>query len=484
MLKRHLKIVVINLCLFSLVLLAASCAVNPVSGQRELMLLSESKEIQLGRQTDSQVVQQYGIYDDPKLTNYLNGVYQRLAKLSHRPNLQYRFKILDASVVNAFAVPGGYVYFTRGILANLNSEAELAGVMGHEIGHITARHSAKQLSRAQLAQIGMGVGMIFSETFRDLAQLTQFGIGMLFLSFSRDNERQADDLGVEYASKAGYDSTHMANFFETLNRMGSSSDRSGLPSWFSTHPDPEDRVNAIRSRAKEWRQKLGMKNLKINRNQYLKRLHGLVFGEDPRQGYIKNNMFYHPTLRFQFPVPANWKLQNTRTMVRIMNKKKDAIILLTISSARSPEEAARSFVSKSKASVIESRRATINRLAAYRLISQIRSEQGLIRVISYFIQKSNKVYAFHGLSQLNRFSSYVPTFRNTMERFKVLNDPKRIKVKPDRLRVRPAPKTGSLRQVLRALGVPKNRLKALALLNGKSLDERVPAKTLLKLVAK
>ncbi len=158
--------------------------------------------------------------------------------------------------------------------------------------------------------------------------------------------------------------------------------------------------------------------------------------------------------------------------------------MFTISSARSPEEAARSFVKKSKASVIESRRASINRFPAYRLISQIRSEQGLIRVISYFIQKSNKVYAFHGLSQLNRFSSYVPTFRCTMERFKDLNDPKRLNVKPDRLRVRSTPKTGSLRQVLRALGVPKNKLKALALLNGKSLDERIPARTLLKLVAK
>ena len=484
MLKRHLKIVVINLWLFSLALSTISCAVNPVSGQRELMLLSESKEIQLGRQADSHVVQEYGIYDDSNLTNYLNGVYQRLAKLSHRPNLQYRFKILDASVVNAFAVPGGYVYFTRGILANLNSEAELAGVMGHEIGHITARHSAQQLSRAQLAQIGMGVGMIFSETFRDLAQLAQFGIGMLFLNFSRDNERQADDLGVEYASKAGYDATHMANFFETLNRMGSSSDRSGLPSWFSTHPDPEDRVRAVRTRAREWNQKLGTKNLKINRERYLKSLDGLVFGEDPRQGYIKNSTFYHPTLRFQFLVPANWKLQNTQTVIRIMNEKKDAIIMLTISSARSPEEAARNFVSKSKASVLESRRTNINRLAAYQLISQISSQQGLLRIISYFIQKSNKVYVFHGFSQSNRFSSYVPTFRYTMERFNDLNDPERLNVKPDRLRVRSTPKTGSLGQVLRALGAPENKLKALALLNGKSLDERVPAKTLLKLVAK
>jgi predicted Zn-dependent protease len=146
---------------FVLFLFSGSCAVNPVSGGRELMLVSESEEIQLGKQTDVEVRKQYGVYEDPKLNAYLNDMCQRLARVSHRPNLPYRFEVVDASVVNAFAVPGGYVYFTRGILASLNNEAELAGVMGHEIGHITARHSAQQYSRAQLAQFGMVVGGLF-----------------------------------------------------------------------------------------------------------------------------------------------------------------------------------------------------------------------------------------------------------------------------------------------------------------------------------
>ena len=247
-----MKSTVLGLLLPALLLLCPSCAVNPVSGGPELMLVSEQEEMKIGRETDLQIKKEYGVYQDPKLTAYLDGLYQRLGKLSHRPHLPYQFKVVDVSVVNAFAVPGGYVYFTRGILASLNNEAELAGVMGHEIGHITARHSAQQMSRAQIAQIGLLAGMVLSDTFRVLSDAVGLGVGMLFLSFSRENERQADDLGVEYASKAGYDASQMANFFETLEKMNPGSDKTGLPSWFSTHPSPEEREKTVRARAAEW----------------------------------------------------------------------------------------------------------------------------------------------------------------------------------------------------------------------------------------
>jgi predicted Zn-dependent protease len=187
--KKYIGIASLGLGMIGLLFWISSCAVNPVTGRQELMLLSEPDEIQLGRQTDGQVVQEYGLYEDAKLTAYLNDICQRLGKISHRPNLTYHFKVLDVSVVNAFAVPGGYVYFTRGILASLNNEAELAAVMGHEIGHITARHSARQYSQAQLAQLGLGLGMVFAEKIPALSELAQLGVGMLFLRFSRDNER-------------------------------------------------------------------------------------------------------------------------------------------------------------------------------------------------------------------------------------------------------------------------------------------------------
>jgi predicted Zn-dependent protease len=346
-----MRIVVLGFCLVGLLFWIPSCAVNPVSGKQELMLLSETDEINLGRGTDVRIVQEYGLVEDPKSIAYLNDICQRLGKVSHRPNLNYHFKILDVSVVNAFAVPGGYVYFTRGILASVNSEAELAGLLGHEIGHITARHSAKQYSKAQLAQLGLGVGSIFADS-SIISGLAQLGMGMLFLRFSRDNERQADDLGVEYSSKLGYDATQMGSFFETLERMNPSSDRSGLPGWFSTHPSPENREQTVRGRAKEWQQELNQRDLIIHRDIYLKQIDGLIFGDDPRQGYVADDAFYHPGLRFQFPVPAKWKLNNKPSQVQMISEGEDAIILFFVATGSSSREAARTFMNKSGAYVV------------------------------------------------------------------------------------------------------------------------------------
>jgi predicted Zn-dependent protease len=448
------------------------------------MLLSEADEIKLGRETDVQIIREYGIYDDPKLAASLDAFCQRLGKLSHRPQLTYHFKILDVSVVNAFAVPGGYVYFTRGILAALNNEAELAGVMGHEIGHITARHSAQQYSRAQLAQMGIGVGSILTERIPILSGLAQLGVGMLFLRFSRDNERQADDLGVEYSSKAGYDASQMAIFFETLERMNPGSDRSGLPGWFSTHPSPVDRVKAVRARAAEWQQKLSLRDGKINIESYLREIDGLVFGDDPRQGYVLDNVFYHPALRFQFPVPVKWKLNHRPSQVQMVSEGEDAVILFSVTTGTSSKEAAKTFVTKAGATVTRSEAIQVNGLPSQRVISEIRSQRGIYRLMSYFIEKGKNVYVFHGLTAGAHFQNYRTLFENTMNQFKELSDPKRIDVKPDRIRVRSTKASDTLENELRSLGVPGERLNEMAILNGGDLNKVVPADTLLKLVEK
>jgi len=465
-----------------LFLLSGSCAVNPVSGGSELMLLSESDEIKLGKQTDAQVRKQYGVYEDQKLNAYLNDMCQRLAKVSHRPNLPYKFEMVDASAVNAFAVPGGYVYFTRGILANLNSEAELAGVMGHELGHITARHSAQQYSRAQLAQFGVLVGGLF---LGDLVSgVAQLGVGMLFLSFSRDNERQADQLGVEYASKAGYDGKELAGFFETLERMNPGSDRSGLPGWFSTHPSPEDRVVAVRKEAGEWQQKLGSRDLKVNREVYLRHIDGLLYGDDPRQGYVDERMFYHPDMKFQFPVPANWKVNNTQSQVQMMSENKDGIISFSIAPAQSPKEAAVKFTQANRATVLDSDSVTVGGFPAQRLVCDVKGQSAAMRVVSYFIQKDKSIFYFHGLSAPSAFDKHLNTFERTMRGFKELSDPKKINVKPDRIRLRTTKAAGTVESSLRSMGIPKDDLDDTALLNGMELKENLPANTLVKVIEK
>ncbi|MFQ5583624.1 MAG: M48 family metalloprotease, partial [Calditrichia bacterium] len=373
---------------------------------------------------------------------------------------------------------------TRGIRAYLNNQAELAGVMGHEIGHVTARHSAKQISKQQLAQVGLGAGMILSEDFRKYAGIAQAGVGMLFLRFSRDNERQSDELGVQYATKAGYDARQMANFFATLDKMTPDEDQGGLPGWFSTHPNPADRVNAVLRLAEEWRAKVGAQNLKVNREEFLNHINGLVFGDDPRQGYVENNVFYHPEMKFSFPVPAGWQVNNTPTQVQMASKEANALLIFTLAKGKSPAEAANTFAAENKATVISSESKTVNGLNARKMVSKIASQQGELKLLSYFIQKDANVFVFHGVTPTANFTRNQNTFRNTMEGFKPLTDQSKINVKPMRVRIKTVRQSKTLQKALLNFGMPQDKLKELALVNGMNLSDMLTPNTRIKIVEK
>ncbi len=472
------------LVLVGLMAWTVSCAVNPVTGKKELMLMSESQEIQLGAQSDQQVIQTYGLYPDPKLSAYINQMGQKLAHLSQRPNLTFHFRLLDSPVVNAFAIPGGYVYITRGILAYLNNEAELAGVMGHEIGHVAARHSAKQYSKAQLAQLGLGLAYVFSEDFRKYAGLANFGTQLLFLKFSRDYERQADALGVEYSSKAGYDALQMAEFFKTLNRMVPSG-QGALPYWLATHPNPKERIQNVRKMARDWEAKLGKKQWKINREAYLLRLDGLVFGEDPRQGFVEDGIFYHPGMRFYFPVPAKWKLINTNSQVQMVSPKQDAAIIFTLAQGQTPQQAAEKFITDSKAQVLASDAMRIQTYPAQRVIGLITTKNGQqLEFFSLFLKKDNHLFVFHGYTTKELFPVYKNSFKQTELGFNRMTNPRRINIKPDRIRLRRAPKAATLGATLRTFGFTGKMAQTLALVNGMNLNDPVKAGMLLKVVQK
>jgi predicted Zn-dependent protease len=463
---------------------AVSCALNPVTGKREFMLMSSADELAMGQQTDPQILQTYGKYGDADLARYVSALGKKLGALSHQPNLAYTIQVLDSPVVNAFAVPGGYVYLTRGILAYLNDEAELAGVVAHEIGHIAARHSAQQYSKAQFAQLGLGLGSVLSKTFRKYAGVAQAGVELLFLSFSRSDEREADSLGVEYSAKAGYDSNHMANLFVSLERLNPGEAQGGLPGWFSTHPNPENRIAAIKQDTLTWREKIPQTQFTVNRDQYLKQIDGIVFGEDPRQGYVEGNIFYHPELKFQFPVPAGWKVTNTASQVQMINQDQNAVILFSMAPEKTPSAAAQAFINESKAVVVKSESTKVNGMAAHRIISDVTTEQGVIRIMSYFIQKGQTVYAFLGYTEQSRFNGYSSVFDQTMGRFNNLTDSRKINVKADRLDVKRTTSQGSLRQALQKFGEPANQGEALAIINGMKLDDAIPGNTYLKVVVK
>lgn len=472
-----------------IIAIIVSCAVNPVTGKRELMLVSEDQEISMGREYDPQIVQMYGVYDDAKLQEFVTTLGKQMAQISHRSDLQYEFKVMDSPVINAFAVPGGYVYITRGILAYLNNEAEFAGVLGHEIGHITSRHSAQQMSQQQLAQLGFGVGVVAGQIagldenlLAGAAQFAQTGIGLLFLKFGRDDERESDILGVEYSTKIGYDAREMANFFATLERMHPS--ESGLPSWFSTHPSSAERVENVRQLAETAQQNLDKNQLKINRNPYLRLIDGMVFGEDPRQGYAEGGVFYHPGLKFQFSIPSGWKLQNTPSQVIMANEQGNAAIQFELGPGDNPQAAAQAFLNDTKAQAAGSESITINGLPAYKLISNITTQDGVLSVMSFFIKYDNRIYVFHGFSAQANFSSFQSTFQSTPGSFKTLTDPKKINIQPDRVRIKTAGSKTTLRQALKANRIPDGKLEEMALLNGMQLEDPLEPNTLFKIVAK
>ena len=306
-----------------LAFIAVSCAVNPVTGKRELSLISEGQEIEMGKQTDTEVVAQFGLYDDPALAAYVSKLGLALAARAQRPGLPYRFAVLDSPVVNAFAVPGGSVYVTRGILALMSSEAELAAVLGHELGHVNARHSVRRMSQQMLAQIGLVAGSVISKKFAEYSGLAAAGLQVLFLKYSRDDERQADALGIEYSRLAGYDPADMAVTFTALEKMGDLAGGHNLPGFLSTHPLSSERIQNVKAMLKPEDLALARKP-----EAYLHTIEDLIYGDDPRQGFVEGSAFYHPGLRFEFTVPSGWKVDNTPARVTLVSGDQDGGLIL------------------------------------------------------------------------------------------------------------------------------------------------------------
>jgi predicted Zn-dependent protease len=474
-----------ELSLFLVILMiASSCARNPVTGRRQMVLMSEKQEIRMGQEYDPQIVAAFGEYKNDAMLAFIQEKGREMGKLSHRPNLEYHFRILDSPVINAFALPGGYIYFTRGILAQFSSEAELMGVLGHEMGHITARHIVSRQSRQQLGQLVLIGGMIASEEFRRYGQFAMAGMEILFLKFSRDDERESDRLGVEYSMKMGYDGRKMGDFFQVLEKMNMASDHAGIPNFLSSHPNPGDRYTDVHRHVERWQAELGKSEWLVNEENYLAMIDGMVFGEDPRQGYVEGNAFYHPELKFQFQIPQGWDLENAPHQVRMGPKDRNALIVFTISPQNTLDDAARQSLSQLGLNVVEIGRSTVNNMPAIAALSNQSSQGQTIQVLSYFIDYQGTYYAFHGVSASENFAQYRPMFEATMTNFQTLTDASKLNVQPIRIRIQKAPQAGTLREVFGALGVQENQMEQVAFLNNMELTETVSQGQPLKMVGK
>lgn len=418
--------------LLAMALFVAGCAVNPVTGQRQLALISEAQEIQMGRQVAEDAARQMGLVADPALQAYVERLGLAMARQSERPELPWSFQVVDDPTPNAFAAPGGFIFITRGLLSLMRNEAELMSVLGHEIGHVTARHSVTMISRAQLAQIGLGIGAVLSPTIARLGDVAGAGLSLLFLSYGRDAERQADDLGFRYMLEQGYDARQMVNVFASLQRAGEASERSAVPAWLSTHPYPEERIRRIQQHLAELGQPLDQ--TRVGTVDYMTRIEGMVYGENPRNGFFRAHEFLHPDLRFRIDFPQGWQTRNMSQAVLAGSPQQDALIQLTLATG-TPDQASSAFFGQQGIAASQVSRQTINNLPAVTGYFQAQTQQGQLAGFATFISVENRTYQILAYTPAQLLGRYDAAFRANSASFARLTDPQALAVQPDRITV-------------------------------------------------
>jgi predicted Zn-dependent protease len=462
---------VLSVSLACAVLALTACAVNPATGQRQLMLVSEQQEIVMGRENDKVISAQLGLYDDQELQDYVQRLGTELAATSERPHLDWTFRVLDDPVINAFALPGGYIYVTRGILVHLDSEAALCSVIGHEIGHVTARHSAAQMSKAQLAQLGFGaVSMIVPDRMEKFGAPAMLLTEMLFLKFSRDHERQADDLGLRYLVRGEYDPNPMPEVFDMLGRASEAAGQGRVPGWVSTHPRPENRSQRINDQIAALDRSFA--GYAVNRDQFLRRIDGINFGEDPRLGYFKENLFLHPEMRFRFEFPEDWELVNQTQAVVGLSGEEDAIVYITLSDKETAAEALRSFLELEVVTRAGGWDRPVRSLTSTGAIFAVNREQNSLRGLAAFVEHDGKVFQLLGYTLQERWSGYESRLRSSLSSFARLTERRYIDVLPKRLEVVRPGRSMSLQQFADRYDATVD-LGTLALINGLDVDARL-----------
>ena len=432
--------------LIIILIFATSCVVqeSAITGTKRAFAYSWDQEIQIGQEVDREIVAEFGLYEDDEITEWFDRISHEILENSHMRRegtadqfreTEFVFRVLDSPVINAFALPGGYVYVTRGLLAHMNNEAQLAVVIGHEIGHVAARHASQRGLQQTIGSVVLLGGAILGQELLGLPGESILNISgtaaqLLFLSNSRNHERESDRLGVEYAAKTGYAASEGAAFFTSLRRLSEQSGQA-LPNFLSTHPDPGERERNIPRKAEEWREK-GYEQTIYNTEEYLHRLQGLIYGDNPRNGFHENGSYFHPELEFTFPYPSGWQVINQPTQVVLVSGDGDAVMILRIdnesSTARSSVER---FLEQNNAEATEQRSLTSSgSLPAYEANFTVQDGNQTLGVNVYALEYGGRVYRFINYTTQNQFDSFKERFAATTSQFSRLTDQRILNIRP------------------------------------------------------
>lgn len=415
-----------------LLVLAAACATNPATGRRQVMLMSESQEIGIGRENDASIRTQMGVYRNEALQQYVTDVGMRLVRAAHRPALPWTFTVVDEPAVNAFALPGGFIYLTRGILPFLENEAQLAAVLGHEIGHVDARHSAQQYSSQTLAGGGLAIlGILLPQT-RPAQGLASLGLQAAFLKFSREDELEADQLGVGYTARSGWDPQGMPGLLSTLARLDEATGSSrGVPNWALTHPPAADRV--IRVREAVANAPAGERA--VNAAALDRQIDGIVFGDSREKGIVRGNEFLHPMLQFAVRFPEGWTIVNSdeQVVAQRQDEANVAMLLQLTQGTGALQQLAPAAMASAGWQHVSGSRVEINGLDAYVGTYQGAIDNTRAAMRAAHVRAGSQIYVVAGLAPASQFTAAQPTFDGAIRTFRALSRQEADRIQPNRV---------------------------------------------------
>lgn len=451
---------------------STACATNPVTGKKELSLLSEAEELAMGQQADAEIRREMGVYPDQELQRYVQDLGMRLAQQSHRPNLPWTFTVVDSPAINAFAVPGGFVYITRGILPYLGDEAELAGVLGHEIGHVTARHVNQQYSRQAMGGIGLMVLSIFVPQTAPFQDVSSMGLGVLFLKYDRNDELQSDQLGMEYESALGYDPSAVPRFLSTLARVDKLSER-GVPNWLSTHPEPGSRVEKAQPALAKF-----MSDNTRTRNQdaFLRAIDGVVVGDSVEQGIVRGNAFAHPMMRIALEFPDGWEVANSAETVMAREPGTEHFMLLQMVEqprGRSIEEVARNAMRQAGYQPLDGTPERFGGLDAW--VGVYRgslSGVGKVTMRAAHIAMGRQVFVFAGFAPDGEYDQVRRDIEAAIQTFRELTPQEAAQIRPNKLAYYTVRQGDSWQSIAQRAGKGISNAATLAIMNGVEVYEQ------------
>ena len=438
---------------------AAGCAVNPVTKRTDFNIISTEKEKEIGKNAAAEVAAQMGIYNNPDLDAYVNEVGQRLASHSPRQDVTYTFAVIDTDEVNAFALPGGYVYVTRGILVLTNSEDELACVIGHEIGHVAARHSAQQISRSAplgvLTGITAGVAGLASPILGNLVGgVGQLASGLILAPYSREQEREADRVGQQLAAESGWNPAAMTNFLTTLQReeavLGA---RASKFNFLSTHPTTPERIENTRIYATELH-RADVPPLTPTRAAFLHRLNGLPTSVRVADGYFDGRAFIQPDFDIRIDFPEGWKQRNTPAAAVAAEPSGDAFLILSLAAqSDDPLDGARKMAHEIGERLMQQvETTTVGSLEAARTVFRARTDGDEVGVDVTWIAYRGNVFQITGVSSVSDLTTFQRSFGAARESFRPLTAEERAAVREDRLRLTEARRGESAKEVVARTG--------------------------------